>query len=516
MKKIFILQLTFAFALNSAVAQDSCIDFEWAVQHSSFLGRGYAIGVDAQGNSYTMIGPYLSIEKKNSQGMALWNTSLYADVTGWGMVVDASGNSYVTGSLSGTVSFGNITLTSSGQSIFIAKLNTNGQFLWAKNFETLDPNLSSKQAGYDIAVDHEGNCYVAGCYGGTTLFGGNIFLASNGYDNLFLTKLNTSGQIIWAKHIGSMVVYPSIYPPYLATDMDGNAYVTFRHDNNTVINKYDTDGEYLWGVVPTLQPTSSSNPYAYPRGIVADSVGNCYITGIYHRTSKFGSLALPENSGAFISKLSQDGTFMWVSAVYPSCDPYGGITMDKFGNSYITGKFSWSNTFGNNILTADNADVFVAKLNPNGQFIAAIKAGGNSDDYGFGIAVDVSENIYVTGQTQSSQSIFGNNTLIPNLENGINSFITKLSNCNEEVGIASLEASSIQIFPNPSSSFFTIADVPVGAMLSITDYTGKPVYNQLLMSEQTVVETSTFTNGIYFINITHNGIRTVEKLIINK
>ena len=82
------------------------------------------------------------------------------------IAVDVNGNSYVTGSFQGSATFGSTTLTSSGGSdIFIAKLDSSGNWLWAKNAGGTGADI-----GNGIAVDADGNSYVTGYFEGSSTF----------------------------------------------------------------------------------------------------------------------------------------------------------------------------------------------------------------------------------------------------------------------------------------------------------------------------------------------------------
>lgn len=84
------------------------------------------------------------------------------------------------------------------------------------------------------------------------------------------------------------------------------------------------------------------------------------------------------------------------------------------------------------------------------------------------------------------------------------------------LSVENLNSSDFSIFPNPANSSFAISNTPSGANLFITDITGKLVYQSLVAGEQTVINVSDFTTGIYFVNVEHNGSRLVEKLVVGK
>ncbi len=103
-----------------------------------------------------------------------------------------------------------------------------------------------------------------------------------------------------------------------------------------------------------------------------------------------------------------------VSAGASDSDVGRGIAVDNAGNSYVTGLFLFTTTFGSTTLTAKggggSGDVFVAKLSPSGKFLWVVSAGGGSWDFGWGIAVDNAGNSYVTGAFVGPAT-FGSTTL---------------------------------------------------------------------------------------------------------
>lgn len=88
---------------------------------------------------------------------------------------------------------------------------------------------------------------------------------------------------------------------------------------------------------------------------------------------------------------------------------------------------------------------------------------------------------------------------------------------NKGVGVQNIEQQTVwNVYPNPTNNAFTVSNAPIGASLSATDLTGKIVYTNRISAEQTTVETTTFTSGIYFVNITSEGITTTRKVVVAK
>ena len=147
------------------------------------------------------------------------------------------------------------------------------------------------------------------------------------------------------------------------------------------------------------------------RGIAVDGSGNSYVTGLFEISATFGpgeaNQTTLSGSGSFVAKYNPSGALIWAKSASSSIGR--GIAVDGSGNSNVTGVFFESVTFGpgevnQTILSGSGAnfEIFVAKYNPNGVLVWAKSAGGSSFDQGLGIAVDGSGNSYVTGSFEGS------------------------------------------------------------------------------------------------------------------
>jgi uncharacterized membrane protein YqhA len=342
--------------------------------------------------------------------------------------IDSSGNSYVTGYFKGTASFGTTTLTSIGNwDIFVAKLDSSGNWLWAKQAGGTDYDC-----GYDIATDSSGNSYVTGCFQGTASFGSTTLTSYGGYD-IFVAKLDSSGNWLWAKKAGG--TSPD-YGYDIAIDSSGNSYVTgyfystasfgditltSSGDYDIFVAKLDNSGNWLWA----HKAGGPNEDYGY--SIATDSSGNSYVTGYFKGTASFESTNLTSSGDRdiFVAKLNSYGSWLWAKkAGGTNRDGGCGIATDSSGNSYITGYFEGAASFGGSNLTSSGwYDIFVAKLNSIGNWLWAKKAGGIDWDEGCGIATDSSGNSYVTGYFMGTAS-FGTTNLTSS--GGYDIFIAKL------------------------------------------------------------------------------------------
>lgn len=349
------------------------------------------------------------------------------------MTTDANGNSYVAGFFRNTATFGGTTLASSGQEdMFIAKLDSAGNFLWAKR---------AGGNGYDgarsIAVDGSGNSYVTGYYFGPAVFG-NTTLPGSGPQgsDLFIAKLDGSGNFLWAIGAGSSGDDDS--GKGISLDPNGDVYVTGNFHGsisfgNTVlvstgsydafIAKLDGNGNVLWAT------KAGGAEHDYGMAVATDAYGNSCVTGNFEGAATFGSQVLPGAgySDIFIAKLDVAGTFLWaVRAGGSSIDDGSDIAVDANGNSYVTGTFQQTATFGDTSFALGFGGIngFMTKLDDSGNFIWAVRAGGgDAFQQGNSIALDPAGDPYVAG-TFAGTGIFGDLTLT---SHGINdAFIAKL------------------------------------------------------------------------------------------
>ena len=431
-----------------AHAQDG--DFVWAKSMGQNLDdKGYAITVDSVGNVYTTgyfqgdvdfdpgagttILPNagnndIFISKMSPAGDLIWARSFGSDVDdeGWGIFVDSSGNVYTTGYYQKTIDFdpgtGIHNLSSKGSSdIFICKLDSNGDFLGAWSM-----GGTSDDYGYGIFVDSIGNIYTTGYFRFSSDFdpsaGGTFSITSVGDKDVFISKLDSSGNFVWATAFGGTSADVGLG---IALYSSGNVYTTgwfkgtvdfgvFNLVSNGIddvyISKLDSNGNFVWA--RNMGGASSDVGQA----VSVDSSGNVYSTGWFNGTADFdpgaGTFNLI-NSGQFgadifISKLDSDGNFVWAKGMGGTTSDVGyGISIDASGNVYTTGSFGGTADFDPgagtfNLTSSGGSDIFINKLNKNGDFAWAKAMGNTSDDFGYAISVDSSGNIYTTGSFQGT------------------------------------------------------------------------------------------------------------------
>jgi hypothetical protein len=355
-----------------------------------------------------------------------WATSIggTGSENGHGIATDSSGNVYVIGKYSGSVTIGSTTLTSAGSSdVFVAKYDTSGTVQWATSI-----GGGSTDSGFGITTDSGGNVYVIGTYVGTLTIESTILTNEGSGGDVFVAKYDTSGTVQWARSINGTGPDSG---DAIATDSAGNVYVTGRYlggtitfasgttltnagsyTNDAFVAKYDTSGTVQWA--RGFGGGDSDNGY----GIATDSSGNVYVTGGFTGSVTIGLTTLTGSEffeNAFVAKYDTSGTVQWAKGItgqFTNARGYG-ITTDSDGNVYVTGYYADTATFapGTTLTGAGYSDAFVAKYDTSGTVQWATSIGGTNVDYGYGIATDSGGNVYVTGKYTGTATFAPGTTL---------------------------------------------------------------------------------------------------------
>ncbi|GAB3849472.1 hypothetical protein GCM10028822_13910 [Hymenobacter terrigena] len=368
-----------------------------------------------------------------------------------GTAIDASGNIIVAGQFSGTITLGNLTLTSSGSGdsdIFIAKLSSTGT--WIQATRAGGPGIDLV---YSLAVDGGGNAIITGPFRGPTVTFGAITLAnansSGTTDDLFVARLSPAGTWIQAVQAGGV---GSDLPSKIAVDAVGNATVigTVGAPSAQFGASLLTSGPGLF--VARLSATGNWTHVAKTGNASGDLVyglslannGDAWITGAFSSPNiSFGATVLTNTdptgatSDAFIARLTAAG--IWGQSIGfggTASEVGAAIHADIAGNVTIAGSFrSPSLSFGSNRLTnagatSGTADIFVAQYTNAGLWARAAQAGGPGSDGPSALEVDGSGNVFVAGSFRGPAAGFGPFSLVNNDASGATTdiFVASLNN----------------------------------------------------------------------------------------
>ncbi|OWK43389.1 Lead, cadmium, zinc and mercury transporting ATPase [Fimbriiglobus ruber] len=313
------------------------------------------------------------------------------------IATDAAGDSYVVGTYQQAVNFGGSTLTATAATDgFVAKYSPSGVLQWAKDLGGTTATA--------VAVDGSGAAYVAGFFTGSVTVG-TVNLTAGGNTHTFVTKLNSVGAFVYSAQV---VGTSTDFEHGIAVDGSGDAYVTGYYDGTPVfgansLSNSSVDEMYVAELNPAgvftraMQATGAGTSRGI--GVGVDVVGNTYVTGYFSGSQTFGSTTLSGGAPAemFVAKLNSAWTFTYATQTIGNNAVVQNIAVDPAGDAYVTGAFIGTVTFGTAALSAGtSSNVFVAKLNPTGTFVYATQASGTSN-YGQDIAIDTAGDAYLTG-----------------------------------------------------------------------------------------------------------------------
>ena len=313
------------------------------------------------------------VAKVNPDGTFAWavdaDSDYVADVVGIAALPD--GSALLTGTFSGTLKFGDTTL--SDGYVFVAKVNPDGTFAWATSFG----GFSDDQV-HGIAALADGSALLTG-YG---LY----------HRGLYVAKLNPDGNLAWIADVNSDGFYVSNNKGGIVALADGSALVTGGFSGTAMfgstilrasagsdvfIAKVNADGTFAWAV----QAGGTGMDWGNAITTLAD--GTALVAGNFEGEAKFGTKKLTsgESGTGFVAKLNSDGTFAWAVEAGLQTNA-NAITALVEGSAVVAGSFSGSETFGSIRLTHESEygfSNFVAKLNSDGTFAWAAKFPGYWD-----------------------------------------------------------------------------------------------------------------------------------------
>lgn len=452
------------------------------------LNNSYCIKVDAVGNVYIGGIFYNSIDF--DPGSGVYNLSgngagdifiLKLDFNGnfiWAKQIggnsgdycksfafDSNGNLLASGQFSNDADFdpgvGVFNLTGAG--VFLLKLDSSGNFIWAKKMGGIGYFQNS-----GIAIDNMGNIYTTGSFQGTMDFdpGSGIFnITSNPLYDIFISKLDSAGNFLWAKSVGGT---DNDHSYSLAVDNTGNSYSTGKFS-----------------------------------GLVDFDPG----TGINNLTG----------DGGYALKLDSNGSFVWAKQLG---EVGWSLTLDTNFNVFTGGYYDGNDDFdpGTGTYVLNFGNLFISKLDSAGNFAAAFGFGGTVNEDCRGIAVDNSNSLYATG--------FYNGTA--NFDPGASNFSITSVGFNDvfiakfdiSTGIENLKNNDdLIIYPNPATNQFYISLVGKTKNVEITihDMAGKLQYKSMVDELQpTIINTQNLSNGIYHVRLIASDLIRTEKLMISK
>ncbi len=235
----------------------------------------------------------------------------------------------------------------------------------------------------------------------------------------------------------------------IAMDKYHNIYQTGKFDGDTLIFgsdtlfgqpyetflvKYDENGNVLWAKLSQTNKNNSDQDVA-SNYVVTDSKGNAYITGEFEDTISFQSFSLADPTNythAFLVKYDVNGDVKWARQSQTPIPGYSAtmgfsIAVDKSDNLYLTGRYQSSATFDSDTLKGTfNPNAFLVKYDTNGNVIWAKQGINGITGYSMGQSV-ITDNmgyVYVAGFFQDTITFDSYTLTNPSLYQ-FNSFVVK-------------------------------------------------------------------------------------------
>lgn len=354
---------------------------QWVARYSgpgNSTGRAAALALDNSGNvlvsgsSGDSEQSFATVLKYNSDGLQLWiaRYSWPENYSNWvsGFAVDSLRNVYVGGG----------TQSQTGSADYLTlKYRPDGTNLWAARYN--GPRDEEDQVSA-IAIDASGNV----CVTGTSFLSGT----DPNWADFSTVKYDSSGKEIWARQFNGPNNSGDIAYA-MAVDREGSAYVTGRSDDqrrwgDVLTLKYSPGGTLVW----SDRYDGPSSDYDEGRAIILDHSGNVYVTGLSRSNGKLWS------SDDYVTiKYSSAGIRQWIARYDGTGNEYdqaAAIALDASGNVYVTGHSEGQK---------GDVDYATVKYSASGeqQWAARYNGPGNSYDRPTASIVDQSGNVYVTG-----------------------------------------------------------------------------------------------------------------------
>ena len=457
--------------------------WQWARQvgtcqyHSSISGS-----VISDGNNLYLLGEYndslytqtdtlipngrndMYIVKHDSEGNELWVKGFggynYWDDMEWerteyvnGVYEPDCNCIYLTGRFYNTMQL-SPTITVSGEGIdhiFLAKMDLDGNFLWAKRLDTTicNPSISPVWNIASVYTEADGDIFLAGYIKDTSAID-TVKINPGG----FFARYDSQGNCKWVCHklsgvgggilrigfIGSDITMAGYFDQLLASIDTINLELSGARD--AYLTRMDSMGNVKW-----VKKTSGNGETIFFE-LLTDSNGNIYTAGYFRDTISIDSLTLSNSEkDILICKFDENGNLLWAKQGYSTGESsFGDIYLSPFGGLYVTGYFSGTINFGTNLIsTLKGSEMFLARYDENGN-CSGVKHFGSA--YGSGLITDNNGNPVCAGAFTGTITI-GNDEL-----NSNEAYFVYVAKSDSISGIHELQNKSeeqLVIYANPTA-----------------------------------------------------------------
>lgn len=473
-------------------------NFSWAISIPQC--SGFSITADADCNVYVIgnfhdsadfdpgIGLHMLystgardifILKLDSSGNFIWANSFggNSDDNGFSICLENSNSICITGEFRDTVDFdpsvsNDILISDASADDFIGRYDLSGNLIWVKRI-----GGTGYDDGASITSDSDGNIISVGGFDGTTDFDpgvGSFLLSATGWD-IFISKLDSNGNFVWAKHF-------------------------------------------------------SGGVYSNVNDVIVDASKNVYVTGSFQNTYDFdpgagvANLISNGSDDLFLCKLSSTGNFIWVKQIGGANQESGtSFVIDQSQRLFMTGYFWGTVDFdpgsgADSLISSGNFDFFISTFDLNGNSLLSFNIGGTGNDEAWNIACDNTGNIFLGGYFYNTVDFDATASSDIHSSIGNDDFFVMKFNPGS-VGMQDLKINSdIFIYPNPVSDYLTIQSKSIykNCKLEITNTIGEKIISQEINSVKTNINIQALPSGVYFTSVTMESGKTWNQKFIKQ
>ncbi|MGH1339606.1 MAG: T9SS type A sorting domain-containing protein [Aureispira sp.] len=500
------------FEENNSLAQAPCGDIYTVGFFQEQFGPLSTFGQDREDGFIT---------KYNDQGVLQWVQQLRGTSTDRinGIAITDDNSIYIVGEFRNKLYYNTDSLVSKGRlDIFVAKLDSTGQFLWAFN-----AGSTQDDSAHDIDVLSNGNLVLTG-YFQIELSWGMDTLQTNTSRDVFVGCVQPDGSPLWASVMSGPAVDES---NSIATDSSNCLYIMgsfrdFLYPNGAIVRseggvdaflaKYDSTGQLLWAEVMG-GPAGDQGRYVT---VDADQnvIAGGWISSYLSIPSTLTFIVGDREEDAFAVKYDPAGNLIWAKIIGGTFDErIYAIETDENSDIYFMGTLDSLLVINGDSLRNRHlnrpTDIFIIKYDSTGNYKWGQTLGHYYNDFCYDLIVPNSQALYIAGSYQDT-SIFVNDTLISAF--GYDIFVAKFSmDTSLHIPLLSPTVPSLpaSLFPNPSSdqSVLTVELEQASALhIVICDALGRIVHQQKTAflghgEHQILLSKQDWASGTYFVTV---------------
>lgn len=464
-----------------------------------YISFGYSTSIngDITGNH----GGYDAwVVKVNSSGNIEWQKAYggTGDEVG-GNIIQLSDGSYIFSARTNSNN-GDVSGNHGQEDIWVVKLNTSGDIMWQKTFGgSLGDYLS------EIKTTTDGGFILCG----STYSNDNDVSGNHGGLDFWVVKINSVGDLIWQKTLGGTSneegnsIAQTIDLGYIITGytQSNNGDVSnFNGIKDIWVVKLDSSGNIVWE--KTLGGTNDENSFSVQQ--ISDG---SYVVCGYTNSNDIDVTINQGNSDGWIVKLNNIGIIQWQKTAGGTDSDWFFKVIESSDGSFIVAGRTQSNN-GDIIGNHGGLDGNIMKLNSSGDIQWQKSIGGSLDDHLYSIEKTSDNGYILCGLSQSNDGdVSGNHG------GGSDGWIVKLSS--ETLSTDDFETINFKVYPNPVSNFLHISsDIIINQNIKIFDISGRQIKNTSINNE--LIDVSTLNNGFYILQVETNDNNIIKKKFIKQ